>query len=93
MGAVTGATMIATPDQQKRAAAREAALLVETGMYLGLGTGSTVGYFLDALSERIKAESLSITCVATSLATERRAAELGIGVVGGWGRELGIPRN
>ncbi|HQT84620.1 MULTISPECIES: ribose 5-phosphate isomerase A [Acidiphilium] len=81
MGAVTGATMIATPDQQKRAAAREAALLVETGMYLGLGTGSTVGYFLDALSERIKAESLSITCVATSLATERRAAELGIGVV------------
>ncbi|HEX7389442.1 MAG TPA: ribose 5-phosphate isomerase A [Acidiphilium sp.] len=71
---------MATTDDQKRAAAREAAKLVEHGMRLGLGTGSTVAYFLDALAERIKTETLGVTCAATSVATERRAAGLGIKV-------------
>jgi ribose 5-phosphate isomerase A len=70
-----------TPDQQKRAAAIEAAKLVESGMLLGLGTGSTVSHLLDAIAARITAENLAITCAATSVSTERRAAELGIKVV------------
>jgi ribose 5-phosphate isomerase A len=70
-----------TPDQQKRAAAQEAARLIDSGMRLGLGTGSTIGHLLDALATRITAEHLVVTCAATSVATERRAAELGITVV------------
>jgi ribose 5-phosphate isomerase A len=59
---------------EKRLAAEAAAELVEDGMTLGLGTGSTVGYFLPAVAAR----RLSLRCVATSLATERAALELGL---------------
>lgn len=71
---------VGSADDQKRAAAREAVKLVETGMRLGLGTGSTIAHFLDALAERIAAENIDLTCTATSVTTERRAAELGIHV-------------
>ena len=64
-------------EAEKERAARAAATLVEPGMVLGLGTGSTVAYLLPALAER----ALDITCVATSVATERAARSLGLGVV------------
>ncbi len=63
-----------TIDQEKRLAAEAAAELVENGMAVGLGTGSTVAYLLPALAER----RLSIRCVATSVRTERTARELGL---------------
>jgi ribose 5-phosphate isomerase A len=63
-------------EQEKRLAAEAAAGLVEDGMLLGLGTGSTVAYFLPAVAER----GVSVRCVATSLATERAARELGLRV-------------
>ena len=63
-------------DAEKRAAARAAAELVESGMLVGLGTGSTVAHLLPALAER----GLDIRCVATSVATEDAARELGIPV-------------
>ena len=63
-------------DAEKRAAARAAAELVESGMLVGLGTGSTVAHLLPALAER----GLDIRCVATSVATEDAARELGIAV-------------
>lgn len=63
-------------EQEKRLAAETAAALVEDGMRLGLGTGSTVAYFLPAVAAR----GLSLRCVATSLATERAALELGLRV-------------
>lgn len=64
-------------DAEKRAAAEAAALLVEDGMAVGLGTGSTVAYLLPALAQR----GLSgVRCVATSVATEAQARELGIPV-------------
>ena len=64
------------PDAEKKAAAEAAALLVEDGMTLGLGTGSTVAHLLPALAER----GLKLRCVATSDATEEQARELGITV-------------
>lgn len=64
------------PADEKRAAARAAAELVEHGMLVGLGTGSTVAELLPALAER----ELSLRCVATSVATEEQARELGIPV-------------
>jgi ribose 5-phosphate isomerase A len=61
-------------DEQKRAAAEAAALLVSDGDRVGLGTGSTVAYLLPALAAR----RLSLRCVATSPATEHAARELGL---------------
>lgn len=64
-------------DREKRAAAEAAAELVEDGMTLGLGTGSTVAHLLPALARR---GLDGIRCVATSPATERQARELGLPV-------------
>jgi ribose 5-phosphate isomerase A len=63
-------------EREKRLAAEAAALLVEEGMDVGLGTGSTVAYLLPALAGR----GLTIRCVATSMATEQRARALGLPV-------------
>lgn len=61
-------------ENEKKLAAEAAAELVENGMTVGLGTGSTVAYLLPALARR----SLSLRCVATSLRTEETARSLGI---------------
>ncbi len=64
-------------DEEKRLAAEAAAQLVESGMTVGLGTGSTVAHLLPAIAAR----GLSgIRCVATSVATEDQARSLGIPV-------------
>jgi ribose 5-phosphate isomerase A len=63
-------------DEEKRLAGEAAAELVEDGMAVGLGTGSTVAYFLAALAGR----GLAFRCVATSLQTEAAARELGLAV-------------
>jgi ribose 5-phosphate isomerase A len=64
-------------NEEKRLAAEAAAELVEDGMRVGLGTGSTVDLMLPALAAR----GLSgIRCVATSVATEEQARRLGIPV-------------
>ena len=61
---------------EKRAVATAAAELVPDGARVGLGTGSTVAELLPALAAR----RLDIRCVATSVATERLARELGLRV-------------
>ena len=60
--------------QRARHAGRAAAELVEDGMRLGLGTGSTVAHFLDALAEAGR----DVAGVPTSEATAARCRELGI---------------
>jgi ribose 5-phosphate isomerase A len=68
---------VSEADTEKRLAAEAAAELVEDKMTIGLGTGSTVAYLLPAIARR----GLSgIRCVATSVATEEQARELGIPV-------------
>ena len=64
-------------DEEKRLAAEAAAELVESGMTVGLGTGSTVAHLLPAIARR---ELDGIRCVATSVATSEQARELGIPV-------------
>jgi ribose 5-phosphate isomerase A len=59
---------------EKRLAAEAAAELVEDGMTVGLGTGSTVALFLPALAAR----GLMLRCVATSNATAEQARSLGL---------------
>ena len=65
-------------DRGKMAAAAAAVALVENGMRLGLGTGSTMAFVLDALAGRIRDESLSVVGVPTSDRTAERAVALGI---------------
>jgi ribose 5-phosphate isomerase A len=62
----------------KRQAAAHALTLVEPGMVLGLGTGSTATEFVRLLAERVKRENLKLHCVATSEATARLAMECGL---------------
>ena len=63
-------------EDEKRIAAEAAAQLVEDGMTVGLGTGSTVAHLLPALAGR----GLTLRCVATSLRTEEDARALGLAV-------------
>ena len=64
-------------DRLKRAAATAAIELVEEGMLLGLGTGSTADHALELLGERVTG-GLAITGVPTSERTAMRARGLGI---------------
>jgi ribose 5-phosphate isomerase A len=61
-----------SPDDEKRAAAEEAARLVTDGMAVGLGTGTTVAFLIPALAGR------DIRCVATSTGTEDAARATGL---------------
>jgi ribose 5-phosphate isomerase A len=61
-------------DDQKRAAGEAAATLAESGMVVGLGTGSTAAWFVKALGGR----GLDVTCVCTSEATAELARSLGL---------------
>lgn len=65
-----------TAEQEKRVAAQAAAQLVEDGMTVGLGTGTTVAFFVQALAAR----GLDLRCVATSPRTEAAAREVGLRV-------------
>jgi ribose 5-phosphate isomerase A len=68
-------------DTQKRAAAARALEMVEDGMLLGLGTGSTARHFVELLAERVR-EGLRIVAVPTSEATRRDAERLGVPLMG-----------
>jgi ribose 5-phosphate isomerase A len=63
-------------EHEKKLAAEAAAELVQDGMIVGLGTGSTVAYLLPPLAAR----GLDLCCVSTSPATEHAARELGLRV-------------
>ena len=67
-------------DDQQRHAGEAAALRVEAGMIVGLGTGSTAVIFVRRLAQRAAAEGLALRCAATSKATAQLAASLGLRV-------------
>ena len=56
-------------DQAKYVAAKRAVELVEDGMKLGLGTGSTAAWMVRCLAERVKTDGLRIQGVPTSTRT------------------------
>jgi ribose 5-phosphate isomerase A len=63
-------------EREKQLAAQAAVELVEDGMTVGLGSGTTASYVFPALAAR----RLSVRCVASSVRTERAATELGLRV-------------
>lgn len=67
-------------DDAKRNAAQAALDLVEDGMVLGLGTGSTAAIFVELLAEKVKA-GLNVIGTPTSEATDKLARGLGVKIV------------
>jgi len=65
----------------KRQAGIAACAFVESGMKVGLGTGSTVKYTVIELGRKIAEEGLEIVGVPTSIATEKLAGEVGIELI------------
>lgn len=68
-------------EDYKRQAAAQALQLVQPGMVLGLGTGSTAMAFISLLAERMRSEHLDLRCVATSEQTRFFAQQSGIDIV------------
>ena len=66
--------------EQKKLVGDKAAMFVEDQMTVGLGTGSTAEYMVKAVAKRVEEEGLNITCVATSIVTEKLAKDLGLNV-------------
>jgi ribose 5-phosphate isomerase A len=64
----------------KRAAAGKALELVQDGMLLGLGSGSTAKYFTEGVG-RLVASGMKVRCVPSSRATAELAAKLGVPIV------------
>ncbi|MCX8204394.1 MAG: ribose-5-phosphate isomerase RpiA [Candidatus Nezhaarchaeota archaeon] len=67
-------------EEAKRRVALEAVKLVKDGMVVGLGTGSTAAYFIEALGERVKG-GLKIIGVPTSYQAYFKALESGVPVI------------
>jgi ribose 5-phosphate isomerase A len=73
-------TVTMETESPKLKAALAAAALVETGMVVGLGSGSTAALMVKRLGERVEREGLKIVSVATSVATAELASSLKIPV-------------
>ena len=68
-------------DKAKFVAARRAADLVEDGMRVGLGTGSTAAWLVRCLGEMIREDGLKFRGVPTSTRTAELARDVGIEVI------------
>jgi ribose 5-phosphate isomerase A len=65
----------------KELVALHAARQVKDGMIVGLGTGSTANYFIEALARRRSEEGLQVTAAASSVVSTIKAQELGLPLV------------
>jgi ribose 5-phosphate isomerase A len=65
----------------KQRAAEAAVAEIESGMLVGLGTGSTAAFAISGLGRRIREEGLEVRAVGTSLATEAAARAAGIAML------------
>jgi ribose 5-phosphate isomerase A len=68
-------------EKAKYAAAHHAAGMVQSGMRVGLGTGSTAAWLVRCLGDRVREEGLWFRAVPTSSRTEALAREVGIEVI------------
>ena len=68
-----------SPEEMKRVAGEYAVGFVQPGFVTGIGTGSTVYYFIHALAEKVK-QGLDITAVVTSRKSGELSKQLGITV-------------
>lgn len=66
----------------KQRVAEHAAQRIKDGMVVGLGTGSTANYFIEALARRMRDERLRVWTVASSVVSTIKARELGLPLIG-----------
>jgi ribose 5-phosphate isomerase A len=71
-------TQLSQQDRRKKEAGEAAAQLVQDGMVVGLGTGSTAAFAVAALGRRVKQDGLRIVGIPTSERTTAQANALGI---------------
>lgn len=71
----------ATPPSPKQQVAIKAAEIVDNGMIVGLGTGSTANLFIDELARRQREQQLDIQVVASSVISRVKAQQAGLKVV------------
>jgi ribose 5-phosphate isomerase A len=64
-------------DQEKEAAARASLKFIKDGQVVGIGTGSTAAYFIEALGEKVKS-GLKIRGISSSVRSRDQAVTLGI---------------
>ncbi len=69
--------MATSRETQKRAAAEAAAAEVAWGMLVGLGTGTTAFYLIEAVAQQVR-EGLHVRTVASSIETADHARSLGL---------------
>lgn len=74
--------MISERDSLKRAAAIAAVTELQSGMKVGLGSGTTMVFALEEIARRIRVDGLRIACIPTSVRTEVQARKLGIELIG-----------
>jgi ribose 5-phosphate isomerase A len=74
-------TELSPLDRAKFVAARRAVRYVESGMRVGLGTGSTAAWMVRLLADKIRTEGIDVMGVPTSRRTADLARECGIRVV------------
>ena len=65
----------AEQDQLKKEAAKKATMMVEPGSVLGVGTGSTVAFFIDALGERKEKENFNLKHIVTTSNRSKKQLE------------------
>lgn len=65
----------------KQMVAEYALNYAQNGMTIGLGTGSTANYFIEALAQRCQQENLQIKTVASSLISQLKAQQLGLPII------------
>ncbi|WP_341365524.1 ribose-5-phosphate isomerase RpiA [Yoonia sp. BS5-3] len=74
-------TELSPIDTAKFVAAKQACEYVESGMKVGLGTGSTAAWLVQCLGELVRDEGLKIQGVPTSSRTAKLARDVGIDVI------------
>ncbi|MCI1466870.1 MAG: ribose-5-phosphate isomerase RpiA [Lactobacillus sp.] len=62
-------------DKLKQEAARQAAAMVKPGSILGVGTGSTVKFFIDELTKRNQTSPLNLKAIVTTSSRSQRQLE------------------
>ena len=69
-------------DNDKKRVALHAADLIEHDMVVGLGTGSTADYFIEALARRKQEQQLKVMTVASSTISAIKAKKLNLPMIG-----------
>ncbi len=67
---------------EKQLVAHKAANMIKDDMIVGLGTGSTANYFIEALAQRQNKENLQISTVSSSVISYIKAKQSGLPVLG-----------